>query len=53
MLSILLSEISMGLGSAIMSYIVRLILFVAIAAIGVVIGIKLRKRKDSSENLED
>lgn len=44
--------ISMPLGTAIMYYLVRLIMYSAVAAAGIAIGIKLRKRKMSKEKAE-
>lgn len=42
----LLTEVSMGLGTAFMYYLVRIVMFGAVAAIGVALGIKLRKKKN-------
>lgn len=51
-MNILLSEISMPLGTAILYYVVRFIEFSAIAGVGIALGIKLRKRKNNKEKAE-
>lgn len=43
----LLTEVSMGLGTAFAYYFVRIVMFGAVAALGVALGIKLRKKKDN------
>jgi len=39
--------ISMNLGAAFLSYGIKMIMYVAVAAAGIAIGMKLRKNKDS------
>ncbi len=48
----LLSEVSMGLGSAYASYLVKIIMYTAVAAIGIFAGIKLRKNKNKKQSEE-
>lgn len=48
----LLSEVSMGLGSAYASYLVKIIMYGAVAALGIYAGIKLRKNKNDKESKE-
>ncbi len=46
-MDVILSEVSMGFGTALLYYLIRIIMFGAVAALGIFLGIKLRKRKDS------
>lgn len=45
----LLSEISMSIGTAFAYYGLRIIMFAATAAIGITIGIKISKKKNTKE----
>ncbi len=46
----LLSDISMGLGSAYAGYLIKIIMYAAVAAIGITLGIKLRKNKNKKQS---
>ncbi len=46
----LLSELSMSLGTAFMHYLTKIVMYGVVAAIGVFVGIKLRKRKNAKED---
>ncbi len=46
-MNMLLSDISMNLGTAYLSYIIKMIMYIGIAAIGIFIGIRLRKNKNA------
>ncbi len=51
-MNVLLSEISMGLGSAYASYLVKIVMYAAVAAAGIYIGIRLRKNKNKKQSEE-
>lgn len=49
-MNILLSGISMSLGTAFMYYLVRVIAFTAAAALGIFLGYKFKSRKSKSDD---
>ncbi len=51
-MALLLSEISMNLGTAFMSYGIKFIMYAAVAAAGIALGIKFRKNKDNKQTNE-
>ncbi len=46
-MNLLLSDISMGLGTAYLNQIIKMIMYIAVAAIGIFVGIRLRKNKNA------
>ena len=46
-MNMFLSDISMGLGTAYLSQIIRMIMYIGVAAIGIFVGIRLRKNKNA------
>lgn len=51
-MEVLLSDISMGLGSAYAGYFVKMLMFAAVAAVGIYLGIRLRKNKNKKQQEE-
>lgn len=47
---ILLTEVSGSIFSGFMTYLLKLVMFAAVAAIGVAVGINMRKKKNISES---
>lgn len=47
---VLFSDLAGNLMQGYMSYIVKFVLYAAVAAIGITIGIRLRKKKNSRES---
>ncbi len=43
----ILSDISMNLGTAYMNHIIKMIMYIGVAAAGIYIGIRLRKSKNA------
>ena len=48
-MNILLTEISMSLGTAFMYYLVRVAMFAAVAGLGIFFGYKFKNRKSKSD----
>lgn len=48
----LLTEVSGNLLSGYMTYLLKLVMYVIVAAVGIKIGITLRKNKDKKESME-
>lgn len=49
----LLTEVSKSLPAAYVYYIIRIIMYTAVAALGIYLGIRLRKKKNAEENEKD
>ncbi len=42
-----------ALGAAFVEYLIKLIMFTAVAALGIAVGIKLRKNKNAKDEMEN
>ncbi|MCI8306859.1 MAG: hypothetical protein HFH14_02300 [Lachnospiraceae bacterium] len=47
---ILLTEVTGSIFTGFMTYLMKLVMFAAVAAIGVAVGIRIRKKKNISES---
>lgn len=50
-MNVLLTEISMSLGTAFMYYLVRIIMFAAVAGLGIFLGYRFKNKKRNKDDL--